>query len=99
MESFFSTVKRELGEHFDRGDHARHQLFDFIEVFYNQQRRHSTLGQISPAAFERQAAAGAVDANTASTSDLENRKKPRFPTASTAVIVLYNSPKATTITP
>ena len=85
MESFFSTVKRELGEHFDRGDHARHQLFDFIEVFYNQQRRHSTLGQTSPAAFERQAAAGAVDATvpvdakTASTSDLENRKKPRFP--------------------
>jgi len=33
------------------------ELFDYIEVFYNQQRRHSTLGQISPAAFERQAAA------------------------------------------
>ena len=103
MESFFSTVKRELGEHFDSGDNARHQLFDFIEVFYNQRRRHSTLGQISPAAFERQAgavdAAVPVDAKTASTSDLENRKKPRFSTASTAVIVLYNSPKATTITP
>jgi len=28
-------------------------LFDYLEVFYNQQRRHSTLGQISPAAFER----------------------------------------------
>jgi transposase InsO family protein len=28
-----------------------------IEVFYNQRRRHSTLGQISPAAFERRAAA------------------------------------------
>jgi putative transposase len=26
--------------------------FDYIEVFYNRQRRHSTLGQISPAAFE-----------------------------------------------
>ena len=33
------------------------QLFDYIEVFYNQQRRHSTVGQISPAAFERRAAA------------------------------------------
>ena len=31
-------------------------LFDDIEVFYSQRRRHSTLGQISPAAFERQAA-------------------------------------------
>jgi hypothetical protein len=31
------------------------ELFDYIEVFYNQRRRHSTLGQISPAAFERRA--------------------------------------------
>jgi putative transposase len=30
-------------------------LFDYIEVFYNQRRRHSTLGQISPAEFERRA--------------------------------------------
>jgi putative transposase len=29
------------------------QLVDYIEVFYNQRRRHSTLGQISPAEFER----------------------------------------------
>ena len=28
-------------------------LFDYIQVFYNQRRRHSTLGQISPAEFER----------------------------------------------
>jgi putative transposase len=31
------------------------ELFDYIEVFYNQRRRHSTNGQISPAAFERRA--------------------------------------------
>ncbi|PHY09263.1 MAG: hypothetical protein CK533_12365 [Acidobacterium sp.] len=30
-------------------------LFDYIEVFYNQRRCHSTLGQISPAEFERRA--------------------------------------------
>jgi transposase InsO family protein len=29
------------------------ELFDYIEVFYKQRRRHSTLGQISPGAFER----------------------------------------------
>lgn len=55
MESFFSTVKSELGEHFDSHGEAKMELFDYIEVFYNQKRRHSTLGQISPAAFERKA--------------------------------------------
>lgn len=30
----------------------RTELFDYIEVFYNRQRRHKTLGQISPADFE-----------------------------------------------
>ena len=53
MESFFSTVKSELGDHFDSHGRGKVALFDYIEVFYNQRRRHSTLGQISPAAFER----------------------------------------------
>ena len=57
MESFFSTVKSELREHFNSHGEATMELFDYIEVFYNQRRRHSTLGQISPAAFERRAAA------------------------------------------
>jgi transposase InsO family protein len=55
MESWFSTLKTELGEHFDSYAIAKADLFDYIEVFYNQRRRHSTLGQISPAAFERRA--------------------------------------------
>jgi transposase InsO family protein len=53
MESFFSTVKSELADRFDSIAHARIELFDYIEAFYNHRRRHSTLGQISPAAFER----------------------------------------------
>lgn len=57
MESFFSTVKSELGERFDSYGTAKMELFDYIEVFYNQRRRHSTLGQISPAAYEREAQA------------------------------------------
>ncbi len=57
MESFFSTVKSELREHFESHGEAKMELFDYIEVFYNQRRRHSTLGQISPAAFERRATA------------------------------------------
>jgi putative transposase len=57
MESFFSTVKSELADRFASFSEAKMELFDYIEVFYNQRRRHSTLGQISPAAFERRARA------------------------------------------
>ena len=53
MESFFSTVKSEVSDRFESCGEAKMELFDFIEVFYNQRRRHSTLGQISPAEFER----------------------------------------------
>ena len=52
-ESFFSTVKSELSDRFGSFSEAKMELFDYIEVFYNQRRRHSTLGQGSPAAFER----------------------------------------------
>ena len=62
MESFFSTVKSELGEHFESHGDAKMKLFDYIEVFYNQRRRHSTLGQISPATYERRAISEGMDA-------------------------------------
>src|SRR3954464_14751023 len=54
MESFFSTVKNEVGERYESHGDAKGQLFDYIEVFYNQRRRHSSAGRMSPAAFERQ---------------------------------------------
>jgi transposase InsO family protein len=53
MESFFSSVKSETADRFASCGEAKMELFDYIEVFYNQRRRHSTLGQISPAQFER----------------------------------------------
>jgi putative transposase len=53
MESFFSTVKSELSDRFHSHGEAKMELFDYIEVFYNQRRRHSTIGQVSPAAFEK----------------------------------------------
>jgi putative transposase len=56
-ESWFSTLKRELGEWFQSLASAERQLFDYIEVFYNQKRSHSTLGYVSPAEFERNALA------------------------------------------
>jgi transposase InsO family protein len=54
VESFFSTLKRELTHHESYADHeeARRSLFEYIEVFYNRRRRHSTLGYRSPAEFE-----------------------------------------------
>ena len=50
-----STVKSELRDRFDSCGEAKMELFDYIEVFYNQRRQHSTLSQIGPAAFERRA--------------------------------------------
>jgi len=55
VEAFFSSLKSELVERFDTCGDAKMELFDYIEVFYNQRRRHSTIGYLSPAAFERQA--------------------------------------------
>jgi transposase InsO family protein len=54
VESFFGTLKRELVHHERYADHeeARRSLFEYIEVFYNRRRRHSTLGYRSPAEFE-----------------------------------------------
>jgi putative transposase len=72
MESFFSTVKSELADRFDSCGEAKMELFDYIEVFYNQRRRHSTLGQISPAAYERRSFEEGVDA-------MENRTDRGFP--------------------
>lgn len=54
-ESFFSNLKNELVHHvqFETRDQARTEIFDYIEVFYNRQRRHQTLGYLSPAQFEQ----------------------------------------------
>ena len=53
MESWLSTVKVELGETFESIRRAKDQLFDYIEVFYNQRRRHSSIAYRSPAEHEK----------------------------------------------
>ena len=55
-ESFFATLKVELVHHVSWATRvgARADLFDYLEIFYNAQRRHSSLGYLSPLAFERQ---------------------------------------------
>lgn len=55
MESLFSTVKAELGEHFETNRDAKDKLFDYIEIFYNRKRRYSSLGYATPAEYERAA--------------------------------------------
>ena len=59
MESFFSTVKTERTSRreYPTRNAARADVFDYIERFYNPTRRHSTLGNLSPIAFERAAVA------------------------------------------
>ena len=53
MESFFSTLKAECASaQFETRAQARSEIFEFIEVWYNRQRLHSSLGYLSPAEFE-----------------------------------------------
>jgi transposase InsO family protein len=55
MESFFASLKKELVHHEDYATRAeaRASIFEYIEVFYNTQRLHSSLGYVSPAAYEQ----------------------------------------------
>jgi putative transposase len=57
MESFFASLKKELvhGADFATRAEARAAVFEYIEVFYNSQRRHSSLGYVAPAEYEQSA--------------------------------------------
>lgn len=57
VESFFASLKVELihrRDYHSRAE-AKADIFEYLEVFYNRHRRHSTLGHVSPVEFERQA--------------------------------------------
>ena len=55
MESFFATLECELlAEHrFRTHEEARGAVFEWIEIFYNRQRRHSALDYVAPAVYEQ----------------------------------------------
>ena len=53
MESFFATLKTEYSHRrIATVQEARQAVFDFIEIWYNRQRRHSALGFLSPEQYE-----------------------------------------------
>ena len=53
-ETFFSILKKELVylTEFETREHARREIFEYIEIFYNRYRLHSSLGYLSPVEFE-----------------------------------------------
>ncbi len=55
MESFFGSLKEECvgSTIYSSHEQARLSLFEYLEAYYNRQRRHSTLGYISPLAYEQ----------------------------------------------
>jgi hypothetical protein len=55
MESFFASLKKELTHHEDYQTRAEAMasIFEYIEVFYNQRRRHTSLGYVCPADYEQ----------------------------------------------
>ena len=54
MESFWGTLKAELVDHerYATREEARASIFEYVEVFYNRHRLHSSLGYVSPDKFE-----------------------------------------------
>ena len=55
-ESFFHTLKTELTHHrrYQTRVEAKQEIFEYIEVFYNRQRRHSTIGYQTPLGYEKE---------------------------------------------
>jgi transposase InsO family protein len=55
MESFFGSLKEECvgNQVYTSHEQARQALFEYLEIYYNRQRRHSTLGYVSPLVYEQ----------------------------------------------
>lgn len=55
-ESFMGTLKREMlqGGCFEDATDARLELFDYIDAYYNNQRKHSAIGYLTPNQYEAQ---------------------------------------------
>ena len=58
-ETFFATLKKELiyRKEYQTKEQAQKEIFEYIEVWYNKKRLHSSLGYLSPIQFEESQAA------------------------------------------
>jgi transposase InsO family protein len=85
-ESFFATLKKELVHRRSWPPKAelRSEVFDYIEVFYNHQRRHGTLGQRSPADYENSTLS--PDGTSLAASRLGDPDKIKFNTPTASVL-------------
>jgi hypothetical protein len=81
MESFFSSLKFELGDRFSSRAAARTALFDYIEVFYNRRRLHSSLDYRNPVAFEKAIQVPETSCAPAMETDVPAEIATRFPPA------------------
>ena len=79
IESFFSRLKEELGDCFISRAAARAELFQYIEMYYDRQRLHSSLQYTTPAQFESTWRAEAAESTAAVGTDATVEIAPRFP--------------------
>ena len=98
MESFFSTLKFELGGCFSSRAAARADLFDYIEVFYNRARMHTSIGDQSPAQFEAAMRRPGQSRQPAVEADALVEIDSRFPPSLGQRSALLTAPTAATTT-
>ncbi len=98
MESFFSTLKFELGGSFSSRAAARAELFEYIEVFYNRDRMHTSIGDQSPAQFEATPRRPAPSRQSAMEADAPVEIGSRFPPSLGQRSALPTAPTAATTT-
>ena len=90
-ESFFHTLKVELVHRhkFRTREEAKRKIFEYVEMYYNRKRAHSTLGYLSPFEYERRAALSGLSTNPQD-SQRERKKEAKKERESTTAIALLS---------
>lgn len=98
MESFLSSLKFELGDRFTSRAAARTALFEYIEIFYNRARLHSSIGDQSPAEFEEAIRRPDSRCGSVVEADAPAEIAPRFPPSLGQRPALSTAPTTNTTT-